>query len=69
MTRYYRVPGMMHPYWIVSEAKDWPHPGDVTTVAMNSAASTDMGDLYGDEFFQCFPHAVEITKEQYEARA
>ncbi|AER47784.1 hypothetical protein TAJ_39 [Mycobacterium phage Taj] len=57
MTRYYRVPGMMHPYWIVSEA------------AMNSAASTDMGDLYGDEFFQCFPHAVEITKEQYEARA
>ncbi|AEK09471.1 hypothetical protein LITTLEE_89 [Mycobacterium phage LittleE] len=69
MTRYFYVPGMMYPYWIVSEEEDWPRPGDATTVAMNSAASTDMGNLYGDEFSQFFPHAVEITKEQYEARA
>ncbi|QDP43839.1 hypothetical protein SEA_DALLAS_94 [Mycobacterium phage Dallas] len=68
MTRYFYVPGMAHPYWIVSEEHDWPEPGDVTTVAMNSAASTDMGDLYDTEFFDLFPNAVEISREEFEAR-
>ena len=68
MNRYFKVPGMMYPYWILSEELDWPKPGDRTLVAMNSAADTDMGDLYGDEFEKFFPNAVEITKEEYEAR-
>ena len=65
MNRYFYAPGMMYPYWVVSEEKDWPKEGDLTKVAMNSAADTDMGDLYGDEFEKFFPRAFEISEEQY----
>lgn len=65
MNRYYYAPGMMYPYWIVYEQHDWPEVGDVTTVAMNSAASTDMGDLYDNEFFEMFSNAFEISEAQY----
>lgn len=68
MNRYFKVPDMMSPFWTVSEEQDWPNRGDVTKVAMNSAASTDMGNLYGDEFERFFPNAVEISKEEYEAQ-
>lgn len=51
--------------WTVSEALDWPKPGDKTLVAVNSAADTDMGNLYGDEFARFFPGAIEITKDEY----
>lgn len=66
MNKFYRVPGMMYPYWVVSEERDWPNEGDVTKVAMNRAAQTDMSDLYGDEFEKFFPNAIEITREEYE---
>lgn len=66
MNKFYRVPGMMYPYWVVSEERDWPNEGDVTKVAMNRGAETDMSDLYGDEFEKFFPNAIEITREEYD---
>lgn len=57
---------MMYPYWVVSEERDWPNEGDVTKVAMNRGAETDMSDLYGDEFEKFFPNAIEITREEYD---
>lgn len=65
MSRFFYAPGMCYPYWIVGVENDWPNRGDRTTVATNSAASTDMGDLHGGEFFNMFPNAFEISHEQY----
>lgn len=65
---YWHVPGMMNPYWITYVQQDWPNPGDATTVAVNSAADTDMGNLYGTEFSDMFPNAVQITREAYMER-
>lgn len=65
-SRFYRVPGMAHPYWATSEAHDWPNPGDLTLIAFNRDADTDMGNLYGPEFHAMFPNAVEISKEEWE---
>lgn len=66
MNKFYRVPRMMHPYWVVTVEHDWPNEGDATRIAMNRSADTDMGNLYGDEFEKFFPNAVEITREEYE---
>jgi hypothetical protein len=57
---------MWRPYWCVNEIQDYPHPGMTTTVAHNREADTDMGDLFGDEFKTYFPHAVEISRDEYD---
>jgi hypothetical protein len=52
-TTYYFVPGMMYPYWAVSDDN-----------AHNLDADTDMGDLDLSEFVEWFlPRARRITAE------
>ena len=56
MSKWY-APGMYYPYWQVGEH-----------VANNADTDTDMGDLSVDEFHRYFPHAFEISDEQYDNR-
>lgn len=50
---FYRCPGMMYPYWSVSDG-----------IAHNLDADTDMGDLTEEEFHQYFPAAEEVTEHE-----
>lgn len=58
---YWYAPGMYNPYWWVTVEED-----GTVRVAGNSAADTDMGNLYGEEFHKFFPNAFQISEEQYE---
>jgi hypothetical protein len=54
MSTFYFVPGMMYPYWIVTDDN-----------AHNLDADTDMGDLSVDEFTEWFLHrARRITHRE-----
>lgn len=64
-TTYWYVSGMRSPYWCVREAQDYPTRGEVTVVAHNRDADTDMGDLYGDEFKTYFPNAIQVSQDEY----
>jgi hypothetical protein len=65
-TKYYFVPGMWRPYWCVHQVENYPTVGESTVVAHNRESDTDMGDLFGDEFKTYFPHAVEISRDEYD---
>lgn len=67
MTKYYRVDGMMYPFWYGSPVADYPKPGQTTWCWNNRDADTDMGMLYDNEFAEMFPDAVEVTKEEFYA--
>jgi hypothetical protein len=49
--------------------ENYPTAGESTVVAHNREADTDMGDLVGDEFGNYFPHAVEISRDEYDNAA
>jgi hypothetical protein len=60
---HYYVPGMTSPYWYAKRNAE----GQII-YAGNKDSDTDMGGLYGEEFEEYFPYAIEITEEQYTAR-
>jgi hypothetical protein len=53
--KYWHVPGMMYPFWVVNK-----------NIAHNLDADTDMGDLSVKEFHLYFPHARTATLEEVE---
>lgn len=59
--KYYTVPGMRHPRWVLSQVDNYPSPGKTTVIAHNLEADTDMADMDEEEFFAMFPKAQQIN--------
>lgn len=66
---YWKVEGQRHPYWVSYLQENYPKQGVTTRFWHNRDAETDMGDMYGPEFHEMFPHARIVTEEEYTSGA